>query len=69
MTDAAASPAATIVQDAPYTPLQITGLIVCTLFLMLCGMMMYDMIRNIWSWDGPYTANSTLMDMILKWFS
>jgi excisionase family DNA binding protein len=67
--DAAASPAATFVPELPYTPLQITGLIICTLFLMLCGMMMYDMVRHIWSWDGGYTAISPLMEMILKWFS
>jgi hypothetical protein len=52
----------------PYTPLQIAGLVACVIFLMLCGMMMYDMVRNIWSWDTAYSANSTLMDWILKWF-
>ena len=65
---AAAAPAASFSLEMPYTPLQITGLVVCTLVLMLCGMMMYDMVRNIWSWNGAYTANSTLMDLILKWF-
>jgi excisionase family DNA binding protein len=63
---AAAAPAASYAIDAPYTPLQITGLVLCTLVLMLCGMMMYDMVRNIWSWDGTYSANSTLMDFILN---
>jgi excisionase family DNA binding protein len=63
---AAAAPAASYVLDAPYTPLQIIGLVCCTLVLMLCGMMMYDMVRNIWSWDGAYSANSTLMDFILN---
>lgn len=63
---AAAAPAASYSLEAPYTPLQITGLVCCTLVLMLCGMMMYDMVRNIWSWDGTYSANSTLMDFILN---
>jgi hypothetical protein len=63
---AAAGPAASYAVDMPYTPLQITGLVACTLVLMLCGMMMYDMVRNIWSWDGTYSANSTLMDFILN---
>ena len=44
------------------------GSCAASIFLMLCGMMMYDMVRNIWSWDGTYSANSTLMDLILKWF-
>jgi excisionase family DNA binding protein len=65
---AAAAPVAGFLPDEPYTPLQITGLVLCTLVLMLCGMMMYDMIRNIWSWDGNYSANSALMDLILRWF-
>ena len=36
--------------------------------LMLCGMMMYDMLRNMWSWEGAYSVNSGLMDTILGWF-
>jgi excisionase family DNA binding protein len=65
---AAAVPAAAFAPEMPYTGLQIFGLVSCTILLMLCGMMMYDMIRNIWSWDRAYTANSSLMDFILQWF-
>jgi excisionase family DNA binding protein len=68
LSDAAAMPASAYVPEAPYTPLQITGLVACAFFLMLCGMMMYDMIRNIWSWDSAYSANSTLMDWIISLF-
>ena len=39
--------------ESPYTGLQITGLAACTVILMLCGMMMYDLLRNIWSWQVP----------------
>jgi excisionase family DNA binding protein len=63
---AAASPAAAFAPEMPYTPLQITGLICCTLVLMLSGMMMFDMVRNIWSWDGSYSATSSLMEFILN---
>ncbi len=65
---AAVVPAGAYVADMPYTPLQVTGLISCFVVLMLCGMMMFDMVHNMWSWEGNYSANSTLMDMILKWF-
>ena len=41
--------------EAPYTGWQIAGLAVCAVLLMLCGMMMYDLLRNMWSWEGPYT--------------
>jgi len=54
--------------EAPYTPWQITGLVACALLLMLCGMMMYDLLRNMWSWSGPYNINSSLMDAILGLF-
>lgn len=57
-----------VVSEAPYTGWQIAGLAVCTVFLMFCGMMMYDNLRNMWSWDGAYTVNSSLMDMIVGLF-
>jgi excisionase family DNA binding protein len=41
-------------------------LVVCTLFMGLAGVMMYDIVRNMWSWDTPYSFSSTLMDMILQ---
>ena len=31
-------------------------------------MMMYDNLRNMWSWDGPYSVNSWLMDTIVGLF-
>jgi excisionase family DNA binding protein len=56
------------VAEASYSRWQIAGLAVCALFLMLCGMMMYDNLRNMWSWDGPYAVNSWLMDTIVGLF-
>jgi hypothetical protein len=32
---------------------------------MLCGMVTFDLLRNMWSWDGPYAVNSWIMDMIV----
>ncbi len=54
--------------EASYSRWQIAGLAVCAVFLMVCGMMMYDHLRNMWSWDGPYAINSWLMDTILGLF-
>ena len=54
--------------EAPYSGLQIAGLVACVVLLMLCGMMTYDLLRNMWSWEGPYTVNSSLMDAILSLF-
>jgi len=65
---AAVTQPSAVLSEAPYTPWQIAGLAVCTLLLMFCGMMMYDLLRNMWSWEGPYAINSGLMDTILSWF-
>ena len=54
--------------EAQYSRWQIAGLAVCAVLLLLCGMMMYDNLRNMWSWDGPYSVNSWLMDTILGLF-
>lgn len=53
--------------EAPYTTWQIVGLSACTVLLMFCGMMMYDLMRNMWSWQGAFTVNSGIMDTILGW--
>lgn len=53
--------------EPPYSGWQIAGLAVCVFLLMLCGMMMFDLLRNMWSWEEPFTLNSQLMDMILGW--
>lgn len=37
---------------------------VSMLMLVMCGMMVFDLLRNIWSWDQVYTLNSSLMDVL-----
>jgi hypothetical protein len=59
---------ASLLPEAPYSAWQITGLVICAILLMLCGMMMFDLLRNMWSWEGAYTVNSSLMDMVLSLF-
>jgi excisionase family DNA binding protein len=54
--------------EAPYSGWLIAGLAACVVSLMLCGMMMYDNMRNMWSWEGPYSINSSLMDLIVGLF-
>jgi len=51
--------------EAPYTALNIVGLAFCTIILLFVGMMLYDLARNMWSWNQPPTVNSWLMDLIL----
>jgi excisionase family DNA binding protein len=52
--------------EAPYTGLQVGLLAACAVLLMLCGMMVYDLARNTWSWESPYAVSSGLMDAVLS---
>jgi len=57
--------AAMALPEAPYSVWNIVSLAFCAFFLMLAGMMMYDLVRNMWSWNTPYQINSSIMDAIL----
>ena len=52
--------------ETPYTVWNILSLSFCSIFLILVGMMMYDLMRNMWSWEGAYEVNSSIMDGILN---
>ncbi len=60
--------AAAMLPEMPYSVWNIVGLASCTLMLTFCGMFMYDLLRNMWSWNSAYTVNSSLMDMIIGLF-
>jgi hypothetical protein len=53
--------------ETPYSAWQIAGLAICVFLLILCGIMMFDNMRNMWGWDKPYAVNSWIMDTILGW--
>ncbi len=40
------------------------GLASCMMLLGLCGMMMFDLLRNMWSWDGVSPLNSSLLEVV-----
>jgi len=65
--EAAVGPAqgAEVLQEAPYTGLNIAALSVCAVILILGGMMAFELMRNMWSWNGPYTVTSKLMELIV----
>jgi excisionase family DNA binding protein len=65
---AAATAAAAAEPEAPFTGWNVVSLALCSVFLLFVGMSMFDLLRNMWSWGGPYSVNSSLMDMILSWF-
>ncbi len=43
----------------------VVTLAVSALFMAVTGAMMYDIIRNMWSWDTPLSFNSSIMDAML----
>ncbi len=62
------APGAVPLPEAPYGLGVMAGLSGCVVLLVLSGMMAFDLVRNMWSWDGAYGLSSSLMDMILGWF-
>lgn len=54
--------------EANFSGLQILSLGFCAILLVICGMFMIDLMRNMWSWEGTFSANSTIMDSILSLF-
>ncbi len=65
---AAAQAAAPVARESGYSGLQIVSLSFCVLFMCLCGMMMIDITRNMWAWNGEMAVNSAMMDAILGLF-
>jgi excisionase family DNA binding protein len=59
-----AAPAGELVAETPFSTANVVGLSLCVIPLVLVGMMMFDLLRNIWSWDQVYTLNSTLLEML-----
>lgn len=51
-------------QEIQFTGWQVFFLTLCLLLLALCGMMTIDVIRSMWSWDEPFTVNSSLIDSL-----
>ena len=55
------------VPSLPFSGLQVTALTFCLIFLILSGMMMFDLVTNMWSWEGVSSSyTSSIMDWVLK---
>ena len=57
-----------VARETPYSIFNVISLFVCFGFLSLTGMFMWDLMRNMWSWDAPYQVNSSMMDSIIAMF-
>jgi excisionase family DNA binding protein len=54
--------------DAPYSTWNIVFLGAGMFFLLLSGAMVYDLLRNMWSWNSAGSVNTWLMDTIIGLF-
>jgi excisionase family DNA binding protein len=54
--------------ETPFSVFNVVGLSLCMVMLGLSGMMVYDLLRNIWSWDEVHPLNSSLLESVLNPF-
>jgi excisionase family DNA binding protein len=47
-----------------YTGLQVLGLVVLFFFMAMTGMMMFELLRSMWSWNTPYAVNTSLIQFL-----
>jgi hypothetical protein len=63
---AAAQSAYAPLPEAPYSLWNILALLVVFVVLGLTGMLMMDLVRNMWTWGETYTASTPIMDMMVR---
>ena len=54
--------------EAPFGTLAMVLLTATLVVLVLAGIMVTDLVRNMWSWSGPIPLNSSLMDFLAGLF-
>jgi len=54
--------------ETPFSLFNILGLAGCLVLLSLSGMMVFDLLRNMWSWDEVTPLNSSLLESVLNPF-
>jgi excisionase family DNA binding protein len=50
--------------EMPFSTWNVLGLASCFVLLAFCGMMTFDLLRNMWSWNGVSTINSSLLEVL-----
>jgi hypothetical protein len=68
MEGAAVSPTGAFLTEAPYTTGNIVLLAACVVLLLFCGALVYDLLRNMWSWDQAGSVSTWLPDKIVGLF-
>lgn len=65
LTPAAAAAVSAESQEAPYTIWNVLSLFFIVVFLGFTGILMLDLMNNIWSWQENYSFHSKIMEAIL----
>jgi excisionase family DNA binding protein len=55
--------------DTPFSIANIVSLALCLMLLAICGMMSFDLLRNIWSWEGVTSLNSSVLEVLNPFLS
>jgi excisionase family DNA binding protein len=61
---AGAAPVGVATAEMPFSIWNVLGLTGCIVMLLLCGMMTFDLLRSIWSWEGVSGINSSLLEVL-----
>ncbi len=64
----APSATAAVAREFPYSVPNVLALFFVAVLLFFAGVMMLDMVWNIWSWQEPYSMSSSLLDALLGVF-
>lgn len=65
---AAGAGAVSMVPEAQFSVGSVVLLTCCVGLLAFCGVMMVDVLRNMWAWNQPFDVNSSLIDGLLGLF-
>ena len=57
-----------VIPELPYSGWNLLSLFICIVLLAVSGMLIYDLVRQVWSWEGVHPVNSGLMDTIIGMF-
>jgi hypothetical protein len=55
-------------REAPWGVFPLVFLVFTFLILSFSGMMMYDLMRQMWNWSGPYAVNEAIANPLVGLF-
>lgn len=64
VTAGAAAAAAVEPEEAGFSVWNIVGLVMLATFMGICSLLAMDVLRNIWTWDQPFSISGSLMNLI-----